>query len=141
MLIEAKAKVEFNIGNKPKKKAMTYVLDTEFFSNAEYQIIGMLEEAKNQSTVNNYELLSLKQSPIKEVITEYEGEHSYIGTLEDVFTEDDGTEKRIKYKVLLWADDHQQALTRITELVKQGYDLIIKGIKEVDYEYLNENIG
>ena len=141
MLIEAKAKVEFNIGNKPKKKAVTYVLDTEFFSNAEYQVTGMLEEAKKQSTVNNYEILSLKQSPIKEVITQYEGEHSYIGTLEDVFTEDDGTEKRIKYKVLLWADDHQQALTRITELVRQGYDLIIKGIKEVDYEYLNENIG
>jgi hypothetical protein len=140
MLIEVKTKVEFIIDNKSKKKAVTYVLDTEFFANAEYQVTGMLEELKKQSTVKSYDVLSLKQSPIKEVITNHDGEHSYIATLEDIFTEDDGTEKKLKYKVLLWADNHQQALAHITELVKQGYDLAIKGIKEVDYEYLNENV-
>lgn len=140
MLIEVKTKIEFIIDNKSKKKAVTYVLDTEFFANAEYQVTGMLEELKKQSTVKSYDVLALKQSPIKEVITNHDGEHSYIATLEDIFTEDDGTEKKLKYKVLLWADNHQQALSHITELIKQGYDLAIKGIKEVDYEYLNENV-
>lgn len=138
MLIEVKAKVEFVIDNKTKKKMMTYILDTEFFSNAEYQVTGMLEEAKNQGTVRNYDIVSLKQSQIKEVVTENEGEHSYIATLEDIFTTDEGVEKKLKYKIMLWADNHQQALSRTLALARQGYDLAVKGIKEVDYEYLNE---
>jgi hypothetical protein len=32
--------------------------------------------------------------------------------------------------------NHSQALQRVNELARQGYDMQIEGIKQVDYEYL-----
>jgi hypothetical protein len=61
---------------------------------------------------------------------------TYIATLKDIWLADDGTEKSLKYKVLLWADDLTQANSHIQQLAREGYDMQIEGIKQVDYEYL-----
>jgi hypothetical protein len=56
-----------------------------------------------------------------------------------VFTDDDGNEKPIRYKVLLWADSLPEAMLRTAEIVRQGYDMAVEGLKEVDYKYLSGN--
>ena len=55
----------------------------------------------------------------------------------DIFHEDDGTEKVLKYKVLLWADNLTEANHNVQLLAHEGYDMQIEGIKQVDYEYMD----
>jgi acyl-coenzyme A synthetase/AMP-(fatty) acid ligase len=55
--------------------------------------------------------------------------------------DDNGNEKPLKYKVLLWADSLTQANQRTVELARQGYDMHVEGLKEVEYEYLNSQVN
>jgi hypothetical protein len=56
--------------------------------------------------------------------------------LKDIFHEDDGTEKTLRYKVLLWANSLTEANSNVQLLAHEGYDMQIEGIKQADYEYL-----
>ena len=138
MLIEVKAKVIRNIDGKTKKRQETFLTDKEFFSEAEFKVTETLTEELDSKLVESFEITSLRQSPIKEIASQYAGEFSYIASFKDTFVGDDGTEKPIKYKVLLWANNLTEALDRTNELAKQGYDMTVEGLKEVDYEYLEE---
>ena len=61
-----------------------------------------------------------------------------MATLKDIFMDDDGTEKQLKYKVLLWAENLTEANRRALELSHQGYNMLVEGIKQVDYIYITE---
>lgn len=137
MLIEAKVKVSRIIDGKTRKRTETYLVpDCELFVNAEHQVMHHLAEEQESGLIECSEIQSLRISPIKEVCTQFNGEFAYIATLTDIFHTDDGTEKTLKYKVMLWADGHTDAVHNIQTLVRQGYEMHIEGIKEVDYEYL-----
>lgn len=139
MLIEVKTKVAWKIDNKIKKKLETYTIDKEIFAEAEYVVMKLLNDAINDSTVESFEITSLRLSVVKEIITQYEGESSFIATLRDTMLQDDGSEKQIKYKVLLWADNISEAMTHTREIAQQGYDMQIDGLKEVNYTYLENH--
>ena len=139
MLIEVKAKVSWKVDNKIKKKLETYIIDKEVFAEAEYAVMKILNDAINDGTVDSFEITGLKLSIVKEIITQYEGESSFIATLRDTMLQDDGSEKQIKYKVLLWADNISEAMTHTREIAQQGYDMQIDGLKEVNYTYLEDN--
>lgn len=139
MLIEVKAKVAWKIDNKIKKKLETYIIDKEIFAEAEYAVMKLLNDAINDSTVESFEITSLRLSVVKEIITQYEGESSFIATLRDTMLQDDGSEKQIKYKVLLWANNISEAITHTREIAQQGYDMQIDSLKEVNYTYLENN--
>ena len=137
MLIEVKVKVARVIDNKVRKRTETYIVDDcQLFVEAEHQVTAALVEEQNGGIVGEFEIQSLRLSPIKEVCTEYSGQFSFIATLKDVFLADDGTEKSIKYKVLLWADSLSEAMARTNVFVRQGYDMSVEGLKEVNYEYI-----
>ena len=138
MLIEVKTKVTRIEGKKYKRVITTFILDRELFSQAEYTVTELLENEEKNGTVFDYEIQSLKCSSIKELATQYTGENTFVVTLTDIFTDDEGNEKPLKYKVLLWAKDLSEAWERTKELSEQGYDMHIEGIKEVNYEYLSE---
>lgn len=138
MLIEVKTKVTRIEGKKYKRVITTFILDRELFSQAEYTVTELLENEEKNGTVFDYEIQSLKCSSIKELATQYTGENTFVVTLTDVFTDDEGNEKPLKYKVLLWAKDLSEAWERTQEISEQGYDMHIEGIKEVPYEYLAE---
>lgn len=138
MLIEVKAKVTRIEGNKHKNKNVTFILDREFFSQAECDVTALLENEERNGTVFDYYIQSLKDSSIKELATQYTGENTFVVTLQDIFTDDEGNEKPLRYKVLLWAKDLSEAWERTQELAEQGYDMHIEGIKEVEYEYISE---
>ena len=140
MLIEVKVKVARVIDSKTRKRTETYILDKEFFSEAEYIVISYLNTQIAEGTVESFEIQSLKISQIKEVASQFDGEYSFIATLIDIWLDDDGTEKKLKYKVLLWADSPSQAMSNTLQLSKEGYDMQIEGIKQVDYEYLAGDI-
>ena len=144
MLIEVKVKVARIIDSKVRKRTETYLMDKELFSEAEYEVMSSLSQEVEAGTVDSFEIQSLRISPIKEVCDQWlqdytlSGYPAFIATLKDIFHADDGTEKVLKYKVLLWAQNHSQALQRVQELAHQGYDMQIEGIKQVDYEYLSQ---
>lgn len=141
MLIEAKVKTTRVVDNKSRKRTETYLLDKQFFSEAEYKITEELTEEVDSDLMVSFEIQSLRMSPIKEVCTQYTGEKTFIACLKDVFLEEDGTEKTMKYKVLLWANNLSEANTYVHELASQGYNMEIEGIKEVDYYYLTNEDG
>ena len=138
MLIEVKVKVARVIDGKTRKRTETYVLNKEFFSQAEYDVA---EPLNGDTAIEDFQIQSLKLSQIKEIDDQSIDNSipSFIATLIDIFHEDDGTEKKLKYKVLLWADNLTSANRRALELSHQGYDMLVEGIKQVDYEYLTRN--
>lgn len=137
MLIEVKAKVAWKIDGKVKKKIETYIIDEEVFAQAEYAAMSHLEQYKSDGEVEDFEITGLKLSIVKEIITQYEGNYTFIATLRDTTLLDDGSEKTIKYKVLLWANNIAEAMTHTREIAQQGYDMQIDGLKEVNYTHLN----
>lgn len=137
MLIEVKAKVAWKIDGKVKKKIETYIIDEEVFAQAEYAVMSHLEQYKSDGEVEDFEITGLKLSIVKEIITQYEGDHTFIATLRDTTLLDDGSEKIIKYKVLLWASNIAEAMAHTREIAQQGYDMQIDGLKEVNYTHLN----
>lgn len=137
MLIEVKAKVSWVIDSKIKRKQETYILDKEVFAEAEYAVMNILNTHQTEGTIDSFEITGLKQSIVKEIITDYTGDYSFIATLRDTVHQDDGSEKQIKYKVLLWANNIAEAMNHAREIVQQGYDMQIDSLKEVNYTYLN----
>lgn len=139
MLIELKVKTKrTDSTGKTRKKTETYLINKDFFAEAEYAITEMLTEETNSHLLDEFEIISLKISQLKEIATQYQGENPFIISLKDVFHEDDGTEKYTKYKVLLWADSLTEANSRAHELSMQGYDMLIESIKQVEYVFINE---
>lgn len=137
MLIEVKTKVTWIIDSKPKKTTEIYILDKEVFAQAEYAVMTLLNQYQNEGTVESYEIQSLKASPIKEIVTQYTGEHSFVASLKDIAIQNNGTEKVLRYKILLWADSIPAAMNNTREIAAQGYDMLIEGLRQVDYYYLN----
>lgn len=136
MLIEVKVKVTKLTDGKYKKFLRTYVLEREFYAEAEFTVTQML----NEEHVYDFEINSLKWSNIKEIREETfdPRKETYIATLKAVYTTDDGTEKAMRYKTLLWAENLTDANAVAQQLFRQGYDMIIEGIKQVDYIYVSE---
>ena len=137
MLIEVKAKVTWIIDNKVRKRTETYILDKEVFAQAEYEVMTLLTNYKVESTIDSFELLGIKVAAVKEIITQFEGEHSFIASLRDTYLQEDGTEKTVRYKVLLWANSISEAMSHTRDIARQGYDLQIDGLREVNYTYIN----
>lgn len=141
MLIEVKAKVAWIIDGKVKKKQETYILDREIFAEAEYAVMNFLSILQRESQVESFEITGLKLSVVKEIVFNYTGDYSFIATLRDTVLQDDGSEKQMKYKVLLWADNIAEAMTHTREIAQQGYDMQIDGLKEVNYTYLDNTVN
>lgn len=144
MLIEVKVKVARIIDGKTRKRTETCVLDKELFSEAEYAVMNSYTAEQEEGLIDYFEIQSLKISPIKEICTQWlqdytlSGYPAFLATLKDIWLADDGTEKTLKYKVLLWAETLTQANQRVQQLAREGYNMQIEGLKQVDYEYLVE---
>ena len=138
MLIEVKVKVKrLTPDGKTRRVTETYLLEAEFFAQAEHAVMTELSEEQQSHLVEDFEVLSLKQSGIKEVHERYQGDQSYVAVLKDIFVADDGTEKPVRYKVLLWADDLTQCNERALEIVRQGYDMQIESLVVQDIKFIS----
>lgn len=85
---------------------------------------------------NNADVVSIRISPIKEFVNKRTNDEQsiYIATIEDVFTNDDGDEKVMKYKVALFANDIQDATSIASGYMQQGLsDLTLIGLKRTKF--------
>jgi len=140
MLIEVKVKVARVIDGKTRKRTETLLLNRELFAEAEYDVMAKLAQEQTDGSVEDFSIQSLRISPLKEVANQFTGDSTFIATLKDVWLADDGTEKSLKYKVLIWANDLSEAHVNTQKLARQGYDMTIEGITQVDYEYLDDAV-
>ena len=82
------------------------------------------------------DVIAVKRSRIKEIINTRQSEDDLIwmAELQDTFVDDDGKEKYIKYKVVLYSKTFDTAKAFISEYIKQGYNLALVSLKLTKFE-------
>lgn len=137
MLIEVKVRVTRAVDDRYRHSVETFLKNAEIFAEAEYAVMSQLEQ--EGVSQDSYSVLSLRVSPIKELINsqEDEDENTYVATLRASYEDDNGNIKSMRYKTLLWAHSLIEANTRAGEYSLQGYDMAIESITEKEYTLLD----
>jgi len=86
----------------------------------------------------NLDVIAVKRSKVKEIINTRQSNEDliWIAEMQDVFTTDDGDEKYIKYKVILFAKTIASAHAIMENYIKQGYNMELIGVKLTGFENL-----
>jgi hypothetical protein len=107
-----------NRGNDRNVKENLVLLNATSFAEAEE--IGY----KYGDGLTDIDVVSIKRSKIKEVLNERSKETDLIWQAElmTLFCDDEGNEKQIKYKTILFAETFDSAKAFISEYMRQGYD-------------------
>ena len=107
-----------NRGNDRNVKENLVLLNATSFAEAEE--IGY----KYGDGLTDIDVVSIKRSKIKEVLNERSKETDLIWQAElmTLFCDDEGNEKQIKYKTILFAETFDSAKAFVTEYMRQGYD-------------------
>lgn len=81
------------------------------------------------------DVIAVKRSRIKEVANSRtnEEEKMFIATLVDIFHDQEGNEKEIKYQVAFYSQTMSSAWAFIREYVAQGYNMKVSAIKETKF--------
>lgn len=74
--------------------------------------------------LTNVDVISIKRSKIKEVLNERNNDTDliWLAELMTLFLDDEGNEKQIKYKTVLFAPTFDGAKAFVAEYMRQGYD-------------------
>lgn len=74
--------------------------------------------------LTDVDVISIKRSKIKEVLNERNNDTDliWLAELMTLFLDDEGNEKQIKYKTVLFAPTFDGAKAFVAEYMKQGYD-------------------
>lgn len=83
------------------------------------------------------DVISIKRSKIREIAntaTQNPEEKIFVATLVDIFLNNDGTEKEIKYQIAFYSTSMSAANAFINQYVSQGYKMKIAAIKETKFE-------
>lgn len=107
-----------NRGNDKNVKENLVLLNATSFTEAEE--MGY----KYGEGLTDIDVVSIKRSKIKEVLNERDNETDLIWQAElmTLFYDDEGNEKQIKYKTILFAQTFDAAKAFVTEYMRQGYD-------------------
>ena len=139
MLIETRVKIKKEIDGKTIKGTANFLTDSETLVDALATVINHLNVMQSSHLIEDADIISCKQSSIKEVATQFEGDKSYVATLKDTWIDEVGDEKTMRYKVLLYAADLTECNQRVQELSREGYDMKVESLTEVEMEYLLNN--
>lgn len=102
-----------------------YVLEDEpSFSSVEERLYKIFLD-------KDFDVTAIKRSKIKEIANRRVGQEDlmWISEVQDVFHDDAGNEKYMKYKILFYSRTFDTAKTFITEYIKQGYDMTLISLK------------
>ena len=107
-----------NRGNDKNVKENLVLLNATSFTEAEE--MGY----KYGDGLTDIDVVSIKRSKIKEVLNERSNDTDLIWQAElmTLFYDDEGNEKQIKYKTILFAQTFDAAKAFVTEYMRQGYD-------------------
>lgn len=139
MLIETRVKTRKEIDGKSIKGTANFLTDSETLVDALGTVINHLNVMQSSHLIEDADIISCKQSSIKEVATQFDGDKSYIATLKDTWIDEVGDEKTMRYKVLLYAANLTECNQRVQELSREGYDMKVESLTEVEMEYLLNN--
>lgn len=115
MYYEIKLKVDKETPKGVKETVEQFVTDCDLFSEAEARGFGLYKGA--------CDVTGIVRSAVREIVNPtVEGKSYWRATIVDVFVEDDGTEKETKYKVLVAADDMQEATRLVNDYMRQGLE-------------------
>lgn len=78
------------------------------------------------------DVVDIKRSKIKEVANSRQSDDDevFIAELMDIFHDDDGTEKSLKYKIAFFEKSMEKAMHFISEYKKQGYDMKLVSLNQ-----------
>lgn len=84
------------------------------------------------SGLTGIDVVAIKRSKIKEIANERtsDDEKIFLATLVDIFHNDDGSEKEMKYTIAFFSKNMASANAYINEYAKQGYNMSITKIVE-----------
>ena len=113
-------------GNYKLVKEQFILEHCESFSDAEEQLFDY------GSGLTEIEVIAIKRSKLKEIANERtsEDEKIFLATLVDIFLNDDGSEKEIKYTIAFYSKDMNAAHTYISQYASQGYNMSVTKIVE-----------
>lgn len=115
-----------------KEVVEKYVVEGDSFTDAEhYSFEHILPYSSGVCDVT-----AIKQSKIREFVNvkNKEEQDLYVATVADVFVDDNGKEKEIKYVVAIWATSVGEANELVGEYLKQGMeDFRIIGVKRTKF--------
>lgn len=89
------------------------------------ELFAEAEQKGQELDLNSPEVMAIKISPIREFVNKpsgQEGEAIYIATIVDTFINDDGGEKKTKYRVALYALSTTNANKIVNDYMAQGLD-------------------
>jgi hypothetical protein len=117
-------------GNDKPVKEQFILEHCESFSDAEAQLFDY------GSSLTEIDVVAVKRSKLKEIANERtnEDEKIFLATLVDVFLNEDGTEKEMKYTIAFFSKSMASANAYINEYAKQGYNMSITKIVESKYD-------
>lgn len=116
-------------GNDKQKSENLILENAESFADAEQMGYDY------GSGLTALDVVAVKRSKIKEIANERtsDDEKIFLATLVDIFLEDDGTEKPIRYTIAFFSKTMASANAYITEYTKQGYNMSITKIIESNF--------
>ena len=87
------------------------------------------------SGLTGIDVVAVKRSKIKEIANERtsDDEKIFLATLVDVFLNDDGSEKLLKYTIAFFSKSMDSAHAYIKEYAAQGYNMCITKIVESSF--------
>lgn len=122
-------KIQFTVGDKITKQRYI-VEEAESFGDAESQTC---EYCAGEADT---EVTDVKRSRIKEIVNvrTCADELLWMAELQDVFHTDEGEEKELRYKVVVFAKTFDSAKARMAEYMKMGYDMTLVSLKVTKFE-------
>ena len=77
------------------------------------------------------DVIAVKRSKVKEIVNTRQSVEDliWLAELQDTFTTDDGEEKYMKYKVILFAKTFDHAKSIMEGYIKQGFNMNLVGVK------------
>lgn len=126
MYYEITVKVRRTTGKGTEKEVTErYITDCNLFSEAEAEGLHLLAEDNLEGDV-----IAIRRSNVREIVNGSEDEEFFFrATIADVFVDDNGKEKELKYNVLVKAGDLAEATSKANEYMRQGLqDMRLDGV-------------
>lgn len=108
----------------------SYILaDVERFTDAENKMYEIFE------ALPAFDVTVVKRSRITEIANKANADDDkiFIADISDTVTNDDGSEKEVKYKIALFASSIDVAHDFIREYLQQGYSMKLCALKETKF--------
>jgi hypothetical protein len=112
-------------GNDRNVKENLVIENEESFAKVEDKLYEMYQD------MTDIDVIAIKRSKVKEIANKRESIDDKIweAIVADYFTDENGVQKELKYKILLYSKTFDGAKAFIGEYLKQGFNMALVGLK------------